>query len=61
MPTPGTCYRAGADAGAPWQTMKVVRFYNRRGTAEQCIKEGKNAVKWTKPSCRWFKDSAARL
>ena len=26
---------------------KVVYFYNRRGTAEQWIKEGKNAVKWT--------------
>src|SRR5207247_9448034 len=40
---------------------KVVRFYNRRGTAEQWIKEGKNAVKWTKLSCRRFKDNAARL
>jgi len=26
---------------------RVVRFYNQRGTAEQWIKEGKNAVKWT--------------
>jgi hypothetical protein len=42
-------------------TKRVVRFYNRRGTAEQWIKEGKNAVKWTKLSCRWFKDNAARL
>ena len=32
-----------------------------RGTAEQWIKEGKNAVKWTKLSCRRFKDNAARL
>jgi hypothetical protein len=39
----------------------VVRFYNRRGTAEQWIKEGKNAVKWTKLSCRRFKDNAVRL
>src|SRR5262249_13114078 len=39
----------------------VVRFYNARGTAEQWIKEGKNAVKWTKLSCRRFKDNAARL
>jgi hypothetical protein len=39
----------------------VVRFYNGRGTAEQWIKEGKNAVKWTKLSCRRFKDNAARL
>ena len=31
------------------------------GTAEQWIKEGKNAVKWTKLSCRRFQDNAARL
>jgi hypothetical protein len=30
-------------------------------TAEQWIKEGKNAVKWTKLLCRRFKDNAARL
>jgi Transposase DDE domain group 1 len=40
---------------------RVVRFYNARGTAEQWIKEGKNAVKWTKLSCRRFKDNEARL
>ena len=39
----------------------VVKFYNGRGTAEQWIKEGKNAVKWTKLSCRTFKDYQARL
>ena len=44
-----------------WRAKKVVRFYNRRGTAEQWIKEGKRAVKWTKLSCRRFKDNAARL
>jgi Transposase DDE domain group 1 len=44
-----------------WHSKKVVRFYNRRGTAEQWIKEGKNAVKWTKLSCRRFKDNAVRL
>src|SRR5262245_11740253 len=43
------------------RSKRVVRFYNRRGTAEQWIKEGKNAVKWTKLSCRRFKDNAARL
>ena len=40
---------------------RVVRFYNGRGTAEQWIKEGKNAVKWTRLSCRRFKDNQARL
>src|SRR6516225_320083 len=44
-----------------WRAKKVVRFYNRRGTAEQWIKEGKTAVQWTKLSCRRFKDNAARL
>ena len=28
----------------------VVRFYNKRGTAEQWIKEGKQATHWTKLS-----------
>src|SRR5262249_58399027 len=28
---------------------------------EQWVKEGKNAVQWTKLSCRRFKDNAARL
>jgi hypothetical protein len=44
-----------------WRSKKVVRFDNRRGTAEPWIKEGKNAVTWTKRSCRRFKDNAARL
>src|SRR5262249_27876126 len=42
------------------RSKRVVRFYNGRGTAKQWIKEGKNAVKWTKLSCRRFKDIAAR-
>ena len=29
--------------------------------AEQWIKEGKNAVKWTKLSCQRFQDNAAQL
>ena len=44
-----------------WRSKRVVKFYNGRGTAEQWIKEGKNAVKWTKLSCRTFKDNQARL
>ena len=43
------------------RSKNVVKFYNGRGTAEQWIKEGKNAVKWTKLSCRTFKDNQARL
>ncbi len=44
-----------------WSPQKVARFYDRRGTAEQWIKEGKQALKWTKLSCRRFKDNQARL
>ncbi len=40
---------------------KVVKFYTGRGTAEQWIKEGKYAVKWTRLSCRNFRDNQARL
>ncbi len=39
----------------------VVRFYNGRGTAEQWIKEGKYALKWTRLSCHRFLDNAVRL
>jgi hypothetical protein len=39
----------------------VVWFYNGRGTAEQWIKEGKNAVNWTRLSCHDFVDNQARL
>jgi hypothetical protein len=40
---------------------RVVAFYNQRGTAEQWIKEGKNATKWTRLSCRTMKANAVRL
>ena len=40
---------------------RVVAFYNQRGTAEQHIKEGKNAIKWTRLSCRKLRDNAVRL
>ena len=40
---------------------RVVAFYNHRGTAEQWIKEGKNAIKWTRLSCRKFRNNEVRL
>ena len=40
---------------------RVFEFYNRRGTAEQYIKEGKYALKWTRLSCKSFKANAVRL
>ena len=36
-------------------------FYNHRGTAEQFIKEGKYAVKWTRLSCSKFRNNEVRL
>ncbi len=40
---------------------RVGAFYNQRGTAEQHIKEGKNAVPWTRLSCTRFAANAVRL
>jgi hypothetical protein len=39
----------------------IVGCYNQRGTVEQYIKEGKNAIKWTRLSCRTFAANAVRL
>jgi hypothetical protein len=38
-----------------------VKFYNKRGTAEQWIKEGKYALNWTRLSCHDFIDNQVRL
>jgi hypothetical protein len=40
---------------------RVRTFYNQRGIAEQWIKEGKGAIKWTRLSCRTFAANAVRL
>ena len=39
---------------------RVVAFYNKRGTCEQWIKEGKGAIKWTRLSCRTLAANAVR-
>ena len=39
----------------------VVAFYNKRGTCEQWIKEGKGAIRWTRLSCRSLAANAVRL
>jgi Transposase DDE domain group 1 len=39
----------------------MVRFYNKRGTAEQWIKEGKQAVALTRLSCHRFRTNQAGL
>ncbi|MBC8270348.1 MAG: IS1380 family transposase [Rhodospirillaceae bacterium] len=45
----------------PMEPDEITRFYNRRGTAEQHIKEGKHAFHWTRLSCRKFRDNEVRL
>ncbi len=40
---------------------RVMAFYNQRGTAEQHIKEGKNAINWTRLSCHGFRNNEVRL
>jgi hypothetical protein len=44
-----------------WKSSNVVRFYNKRGTAEQRIKDGKYALNWTRLSCHDFVDNQVRL
>jgi len=44
-----------------WKSSNVVKFYNKRGTAEQWIKEGKYALKWTRLSFHDFDDNQVRL
>ena len=39
----------------------MVKFYNKKGTAEQWIKEGKYALNWTRLSCHDFVDNQVRL
>jgi hypothetical protein len=60
---PGELYpRVGfivTNLGRP--TERVLAFYNQRATAEQWIKEGKGAIKWTRLSCRAFAANAVRL
>ena len=40
---------------------RVSKFYNGRGTAEQYIKAGKLALRWTRLSCHAFRHNAVRL
>jgi hypothetical protein len=39
----------------------IIHFYNQRGTAEQHIKEGKQAINWTRLSCRGMAQNEVRL
>jgi hypothetical protein len=44
-----------------WDFKPGGRFYNKRGTAEQWIKEGKQAVAMTRLSCHRFRANEVRL
>jgi hypothetical protein len=44
----------------PLPNRAVVRFYNKRGTAEQWINEGKQAAHWTRLSCHRFRANEVR-
>ena len=49
------CYASFSHQAGSWERKRrVVAFHNQRGKAEQYIKEGKNATKWTRLSCRKF-------
>ncbi len=42
----------------PMEPDWIIRFYNQRGTAEQHIKEGKQAINWTRLSCKGMAQNA---
>lgn len=44
-----------------WNNRRVVKFYNKRGTCEQWIKEGKYTLNWTRLSCQGFAENEVRL
>lgn len=45
----------------PMEPDWIVCFYNQRGTAEQHIKEGKQAINWTRLSCKAMVQNEVRL
>jgi len=45
----------------PMEPDWIIRFYNQRGTAEQHIKEGKQAINWTRLSCKGMAQNEVRL
>ena len=45
----------------PMEADWIIQFYNQRGTAEQHIKEGKQAINWTRLSCKGMAQNEVRL
>jgi len=57
-----SAFRGEADGDRrPSERPQIVAFYNQRGKAEQYIKEGKYAIKWTRLSCGKFRNNEVRL
>jgi len=56
-----SAYNGHFESTLAMDSRAVVRFYNKRGTAEQWIKEGKLAVKMTRLSCHRFRANEVRL
>jgi hypothetical protein len=52
--------RVGSSSNLETDSRAVARFYNKRETAERWIKEGKQAVKLTRLSCRRFRSNQVR-
>ena len=52
--------RRRARHGLDGKTRSLVRFHNKCGTAEQWIKEGKQATHWTRLSCHRFRANEVR-
>jgi hypothetical protein len=61
LPTGAVAASAAILSAVADGSLNVVAFYNKRGTCEQWIKEGKGAIKWTRLSCRSFAANAVRL
>ena len=49
------------DSPSSCRENEILAFYNKHGTCEQWIKEGKGAINWTRLSCRSFAANAVRL
>jgi len=45
----------------PMEPDWIICFYNQRGTAERHIKEGKQAINWTRLSCKGMAQNEVRL
>src|SRR5262249_41686858 len=61
--TSASCFRGWASSSrpSPGQTGPSSASTNQRGTAEQWIKEGKEATHWTRLSCHRFRANEVRL